>query len=227
MERGCGRRVKGAAYLSTPLSGGGLPLENFLIDPPQCIDPDELGVTPVGVKLLEDPSRPGIFHVLDWVGSEHYPNVADFVEELKRFGLSRRIPKTFPFAKLSKDSKILLIHSRAYIGDYKSYKNGDKPCPKCLKGHGDPLQEMCARLWWSDLEGTEDADGGKVVRQMPSFEYTGYACPVYVVPQHAPAIFCSLPIAQIDVIRDGENFTHESAMEKVEKCGLPVVLQDE
>src|SRR5579862_2920010 len=86
--RGCGQRVKGGLYIECGLSAGGQPLEYFLIDPPQLLDGRALGITPVGTKLIE---FGGATHVVDWVGSKSYKGVCDFVEEVRKFGLSRRI----------------------------------------------------------------------------------------------------------------------------------------
>jgi integrase len=59
----------------------GVPLEDFLLDPPAPLTLEaqrRLGITPIGVKLLADPNDPRTYHVVDWVGTKHYPNVADF-----------------------------------------------------------------------------------------------------------------------------------------------------
>lgn len=77
--RGCGAsRTKGGVYFECSLSPYGLPLENFIVDPPVPIDANEFGVTQIGVKLME---RKGVWHVMDWVGSTHYPNVGDYLED--------------------------------------------------------------------------------------------------------------------------------------------------
>jgi hypothetical protein len=110
-ERGCGSRVAGGIYLETPNEEDGLPLEWFLVDPPEeAEDYREMGITPRGTSMIE---RHGVWHVVDWVGYKHYPHVADFVEEVRALGLSRRIGKNAEFHKLTPDSKILLIHARA------------------------------------------------------------------------------------------------------------------
>lgn len=46
---------------------------HFLCDPPVLVD--DWHLSPVGVQLIE---RNGITHIIDWVGSMYYPNVADF-----------------------------------------------------------------------------------------------------------------------------------------------------
>src|SRR5579859_7564153 len=88
-RRGCGYRQPGGAYFAVPLGPGGRPVEEFLIDRPIVVDAAKLGAAAVGVTLLE---RDGVTHVLDIVGREHYPTVAEFVDEVRRLGVSRRAP---------------------------------------------------------------------------------------------------------------------------------------
>lgn len=87
--RGCGRRKPGGIYLETELSPFGKPIEDFLVDPPIPVDGDGWEfLTPIGQHLVQ---KENIWHIADWVGSEYYPNVLDFVLETEQFGLSRRI----------------------------------------------------------------------------------------------------------------------------------------
>ena len=80
MKRQCGYRKKGGAYLTVPTSGDGAPIEYFLVDPPQPVDLETLGIVPRGVHLIE---KEGVWHVFDVVGQDSYPNVADLVEEAR------------------------------------------------------------------------------------------------------------------------------------------------
>ncbi len=89
-KRGCGVRQKGGLYAECAISPSGKPIEEFLFDPP-IIVPAGFAVPTRGVVLVE---RAGIWHVVDRVGNEFYPSPADMAEEIKRFGLSRRIPTT-------------------------------------------------------------------------------------------------------------------------------------
>lgn len=223
ITRMCGQRVCGAAYLVCHLSDHGMPVEYFLVDPPLVVDREDLGISPVGVKLVE---KNGVWHVLDWVGSSFYPNVADFVEELKQFGLSRRVPKTISFSKLTKDSKIILLHERASIRNHKDYNIHGRSCPKSIPGH-DEYREMCVKVWWNDIEGGEELPDGKVVIKMPSFSYQGYARPTPVVPEYELAIFCALPIQGIEVIDDPEYGTHDDAMQRASVSEITVNLVEE
>src|SRR5512134_804276 len=131
--RGCGKRVAGGIYAECPLSSGGRPIEDFLIEPPVKVDPNEIGLSPIGVKLIE--RKDGV-HVLDWVGKEGYPNVADFVEEVRHLGLSRRLPKTLDFTKITANSLIVLLHENAWIAGWRGLLlKTSWTCPKDNEEH--------------------------------------------------------------------------------------------
>ncbi len=246
--RGCGTRVAGGIYAECPLSPYGMPLENFIVDPPIPIDTQEMGVTPVGVKLVE---RKGVWHIVDWVGSSHYPNVADFVEEVRRFGLSRRLSTSLDFKKLTPQSRILLLHSHAYIYNYDKYQKQEPKeehlmglvpypsCPKMLAEHLRPnMETMCARLWYQDVtngeevervEGTEytDAQLRCITRKMPSFDYHALVKPEDVEPEYKVAIFASFPITNLAVVKDTEGGTHNRSLMLAEEARIPVELVEE
>jgi len=84
-----------------------------------------LMLSDVGVKLIERPTPDGdpsgIWDVWDIVGQENYPNVADMIQEIKKLGVSRRIAANEEFAKLSSQSKLILLHRRAFIANYTDY----------------------------------------------------------------------------------------------------------
>jgi len=113
VDRGCGKRQPGGAYLVTAVGERGDPIEKFVVDPPRIIDPATYSLSPQGMCLLIQGNKPP--GVLDWVGENHYPNAADYVEETALFGSSRRIPRTFDFAFLQPGSKHLLVHPRAAV----------------------------------------------------------------------------------------------------------------
>lgn len=223
-ERGCGKRQKGGVYAEVPLSPFGKPVEEFLLEPPVELDVEQLGLSPIGVKLLE---RDGITHVLDWVGESHYPNVADMVEEIRNLGLSRRLPRTLDFSRLTAGSRILLVHRRAFVRNWADVVGAPAaPCPKRREVEHEIDHEEttpCVGVWWRDLEGLEE-DG--LTRKMPAFDYTGSA-PAVPAEYGRPALFASFPIVNLAVIRDPEGKTHESALELADLAGLPVNLEEE
>lgn len=288
--RGCGTRVKGGVYLECPLSPDGLPLEHFLVDPPRVVEPALIGITPLGVKLVSqkrpcpncreglqqvgpDPRHVEpcvtcngeggwlVYHILDWVGSDSYPNVADFVEEVRRLGLSRRLSRTLDFSLLTAESQIVLVHARAFIENHAGFYAALSAelgtmatrCPKLLDDHGwdvsdhdDCLgcpaapEEMCAGLWWEDVEHGEpppaarrgDHDygisaGRSVVRRMPSFQYDARRRPAGVKLEYLPAVFLRLPAKRLVVINDPEGGEHEQSLAAASRSSLPVALEEE
>jgi hypothetical protein len=167
--RGCGTRQPGGIYLVSELGEKGKPLDYFLIDAPRPIDAEKVGLSARGVTLTELAGAPCI---LDWVGADGYPNVADFLEEVARFGSSRRVQSGLDFSRLGPGSRHLFVHPKAVIENPQEYwdyvpAEGCAYAPDCLPGrvlddealgpcvtrrpdHGDE-QGMCATLWWHDL----------------------------------------------------------------------------
>ncbi|MDZ7355782.1 MAG: hypothetical protein ONB55_21895 [candidate division KSB1 bacterium] len=244
VKRGCGTRKKGGVYWEVGLSPGGLPLEYFLIDPPTPLPEEYEEMSRQGVTTHITPD--GVTHVLDWVGEQYYPNVCDFVEEVRRFGLSRRIPKNFDFTLITDKSRILLIHHKAIIDNWLDYAAPEK-CPKDRPNHL-PLQQaivgaantgkhdprqFCIGYWSMDIEGGEylvKADGDpendsiwwEVSRQMPSFSYYGFAKPPAwpLSPSYTPGIFASFPCGRLVVVADDDN-SHQETFEKMQQAGVP------
>lgn len=182
LVRGCGTRKKGGIYAEVPLSPFGMPLEHFLFDPPVIVNAGDLGITPVGVKLLKRANE-DVYDVYDIVGADSYPNVADFVEEVRRFGISRRLTSSLDFSLLTDKSKIILMHSKAFIVNPDDFhpmdftpREGNKPAPGCQfpcpkdigehnafwhpeSGASWPTKKpvpSCIGLWWHDIEQAEE-----------------------------------------------------------------------
>ena len=197
-ERGCGTRQKGAAYLAIPLVPGGAPVEEFLIDPPVLVDPDELGISAIGVSLLAHPAGDGgeITHVYDIVGREHYPTVAGFIDEARRMGISRRVAANTDFAKITPESRLLLLHAHADIANAAEFPT-ERTCPCHIATHRHPdYSEMCARLWEEE--------------------------PLQAA-RHRLAIFASFPACQIEVVHDPDAGTHTKTINAAEAAGIPVL----
>lgn len=208
--RGCGSRLAGGVYAELGLSPGGSPLEDFMICPPIPIRPEALGLSARGVKLIQQGET---WHVIDWVGTNHYPNPTDDLEEIRRMGMSARLElaSADEYAKLGPGSRILRAHAHAYISfpadrqQYWAQRKGDMTrlgyewnlCPKHVEEHiRDPFfvkQEaeppMCIGLLYEDLILGRPLDGDQderaVIREMPSFEYRGYRAPEFPL-SHEP-----------------------------------------
>lgn len=254
LVRGCGRRQKGAAYLEVAMSPDGQPIEEFLLDPPIPIDKDALGLSNIGVKLIQRGTT-GIWDVWDIIGQQHYLNVSDFVEEARRFGISRRLSTKLDFSLLTEQSRLMLLHSRAWIDNHYDYTvapAGLGQCPKRLPSH-DPWNDnatsvMCVGLWNEDIEGGKQCERGihpigsivaveqlkeregqehrYVERTMPAFKYSGYRRPDGVTPVYKLALFAAFPIGRLVVIRDDDGDYHK-AHEKALKAKVKVDVEDE
>lgn len=127
VERGCGSREANGLYWELGVGPGGRPMADFLIDPPYLVPRGMIAARGVTPMVRMEQGQP-VAHILDRVGLEHYPNLADFVEEGARFGLSRRLPSNLlarmveipgqterrPLVELlGPSSRLMLIHDRA------------------------------------------------------------------------------------------------------------------
>jgi len=224
------------------------PVECFMFDTPKVIDVAALGITSVGVHPVENPD--GSVWLYDIVGSEHYPNVADFVEETRRLGISRRLPRSLPWDRLDGRTRLILLHKRAmllpelYAPYFKTSPAeavvGRRPCPRAVSnahcGRGEaPHQgfDPCNRVWYEDIEGGEPFESDflepierRVVRQIAETRYIGFRRPDWARPSYQLAAFLRFPLVTIDVVRDDEGGTHR-VIEHVETAGVSVRLTDE
>jgi hypothetical protein len=105
--RGCGERKENALYLSCGTSPYGIPIKERIIDPAISWEHGwQRGYT------LFEIDDTGVKHVLIFVGKEYYPSPWSFVEEAKRFGISRRIDNKFPVDQLTPgQSKMFFAHA--------------------------------------------------------------------------------------------------------------------
>ncbi len=223
-------RKAGGIYAEVPLSPFGAPLSQFLFEPPQEFDTDALGVTPVGVTLIE---MDGVTHIVDWVGESFYPNVADMVEEIRSMGLSRRLPSSLDFERLTPASRIILLHRKALVVNHKevgmTYEDVGPKCPKDLDYPDRHPTGMCIGGWYHDLldaKAAVDGQDGAVVRRMPNgSSYRGVAAND-VKREYQVAAFASFHVPQITVINDPDGGKHHGAMDAARKSSLPVALEE-
>jgi hypothetical protein len=227
VRRGCGSREKNGCYWECGLGPGGRPVEEFLFDPPILV-PEGLTVKARGMTMFE---RNGVWHLLDRVGLQHYPNVADFVEEVRRFGLSRRLSPNLPFEKLTADSRLFLVHDRAWVDNFALY--APWACPRSFPEHScehSPLPPMCIGVWWQDVEGgvllNDASDPRRVSRAMPSFVYQAHCRRegMKYIPNYRRAIFAAFPASRLVVVR-GEK--HGERLAHMRKSSIPAEEVDQ
>jgi hypothetical protein len=213
-SRGCGSRKQGGVYLCTGLSEDGSPVEDFLIDPvrPFLGEPFRAPIS------LEDPTQPGLFHAVIWVGAEFYPSLVDFVEEVKAKGASRRIPSGFDFSKLTPGaSRMIFVHPKAFTKTCHLPTDG---CPKHKPMHG--LTEPCIGAHWDYVE----ALGGDVSRFTATLGDLQYAVPAQVetAPPLAPGFFMALPITHVEYEARNEADNGPEAIHQASEIGFNVSI---
>lgn len=242
IPRGCGYRIVAGIYAETKVegvylrgaSGDAEAFDRCLYDPPIAVDLKRLGATDVGVHLVDSTTKDGdvVTHVLDVVGRSHYPDVAGFIHEARAHGVSRRIPSTIDFSRLSARSRIILVHARAWIDNASEYfaarAPGEWSCPKCAPEHLDSERPpaMCASLFDEDLEGHAEGGARDRIRTVGDVTYRGRVRPEGVEPRYRHAIFASFPVTSIAVIRDPRGSTHEAPLERARLAALPVHVTD-
>ena len=256
VTRGCGKRLAGGLYLEVGLSPFGKPLEDFLLDPPMPLPVEELGISPVGMHFITPPGErePAVF---DWIGSEHYPNVADVVEEWRhcmRVGVnpvSRRISRATDFAQIQPGTKLVEIHARACIVNHAELEAAAAAhagelsiawpeCPTHKISHrvSPPASpaggaEQCIRLWWEDVQGGRVGpdtlgDGRAVLREVGETTYRARRLPRDFRPRYAVGAFAVFTISTIAVVRDPDDPARdEDNLKRAGKSGLEVQLVDE
>ncbi len=155
VPRGCGEREPGGVYAECGLSRRGRPLEEFLIDPPLPI-PEGLDLVnkpqlwqrrlASGEPVLDGESLPS-YDLLIWVGAEHYEYCPDYIEEVKRYGASRRLNPNLDLSLLSASSRMILAHPRVLNAAWQMQRP-PQSCKKEVPGHDS-----------SDVAAEDEAEG--------------------------------------------------------------------
>jgi hypothetical protein len=231
-KRGCGFRKKGGIYAEIDLGDGeGVPFWNAIIDPPLPVDPDSLGVSRRGMRAVQvETDGKSVLMLIDWVGREFYPNVADFVEEASRMGISRRMPVSMDFSEFPGEVLLCLVHDRAVIRNPEPFwEEGVGWCYTENPEHDDDeFRGMCASLWWRDVEDEGVSEPSqKFSRSRPSFSYPAYSPPESADEEREVGMFFRWPISRLAVIEDPEGGRHEKAVEALQGCALPWELVPE
>lgn len=209
-ERGCGKRKPGGLYLCTELSPFGEPLENFLFDPPQPTD-----MRPVRSPALIK-GRDEKWHVVVWVGEEFYKHAADFIEEARVKGVSRRIPPSLAVDKLEQGSKMFFIHPKAVVQNGKRYP--DISCPTGKEPHADCI----GKAYQIANPDTEGGSTRTIVDVSYKVAYCGHIDPVFV-----PGFFLWTPITNIDYVKLQGGKVQKEIAKKADVSRLPFNFVDE
>ena len=208
MNRGCGKRKAGGVYICTKLSPHGVPLEEFIIDPPESYGGEKFRV-PI---ILE---KNGMNHLLFWVGKEFYPYPSDFIEEVRRFGASKRVPVEFPIQKLSVGSLMFFMHPLAIIKDHKVLPPPPR-CPKHLKSH---LNNETYCLGHSYQVAPANHEGRRQIGDtVYDVKPVGSDAPL----EFAPGIFLRLPITDIDHVVHKDGRPDPRVAERASEVTIPL-----
>lgn len=242
MARRCGSRISGGIYLEVPLSEYGEPLESFICDPAIRL-PADLAVPERGVVLRS--GADGRMMLLDYIGENNYPNVADFIEEVRVQGLSRRIPENFDFSTLDSSVLYCAIHRKGYVHNEPWYrqwalehplKSTDGvsvetgwPCPLHKHTIDGTHEQPCSAVWWHDIKPGHgvptEVERAVRVEQPEGPPYLALERPKEIVPIYDDAIVLILPVVKLAVIR-GKDGEHDKAFTKASKAKINVTLED-
>ena len=142
--RGCGTRDRGGTYLCSGQSLNGQPIESFIMDPAKLWP----GEWHRGFTIVQGR---GCNHVAIFISKEDYPSPWSFVEEVRRFGASRKVTPHFPFHLLTPGcSRMLFVHNWGYI---------DKELhPWGIADRDAPLDKHCRVA--NDIEGWKYTEPG-------------------------------------------------------------------
>jgi hypothetical protein len=235
VPRGCGERKSGGVYAECGLSAHGLPLDSFLVDPPQ---PPPEGLDIVNKTQIWQ-AQGGTCHLLIWVGESHYAYVADYIEETRRFGASRKLNPNLDFSRLTPgESKMVLVHPRVINMNWDTQTPVEQ-CRKEVPGHADrtemtntPSEGPCLYKTYELIpeEAGENItpDGEDLVMCLRSFASTTY---MYHPTGEdasglAPGIFAILPLHGFALIKDSDGAVNKRAKMVLEEHEIPFYESD-
>jgi hypothetical protein len=177
-------------------------------------------------QVINSEGKP-VFDMWDWIGEGQYPNPMDWFMEITKLGFHQLVQRTLEFDKLTPESCYIGVHARAGIVPvgilYDHMPDELPPCPKQNKDHGkgSTTSQTCFSLLDDDLVDLSVKPGEKVVRQAPSFTYTGWTTTLDQKPEnYQPAAFVKLPLGrlvQFLVYKDKELDTHKTALDELKK----------
>jgi hypothetical protein len=241
-RRGCDIRRVGYAYLWSDmqkhLKEDPYPWEYYMFDPPILMrNPSDWGVTSQGLTWVE---QNGVWHAIDWVGQMYYPNAADVMEEAFSGNGSGLLPLNDKehIAKLTPQSRRLLVHPRGWLYNAREFKRDLAPIPgrSCILKSGKERTKHlskstdidCASLHWQSVTDNWTAySGEKRLGQVTvgDTKYTAARPPDGIVPKWGVAIIGWLPIDEIHIVDgDDKDRVHKALSMLQQYSQLPLYL---
>lgn len=242
ITRGCGRaRTAGGIYLEIGLTPNGQPLEHYLLDPPIPHTVDSA----LGVSFYQD--QTGTYHILDHVGTKHYPYPSDFLEEGRQHGFSRRINSTLiqsHFSKLSAASTLTFVHARAIVSNASEiypYLPEHRLKHRCAyyvrSGNDEHIHDAdlsCSRYWYAlaPANRTGIRANGEMVPERAVTEDTSYSVEALPLetpePTYESGIVARLPITAITVVTSPDG-SHKRTLQRIRDAagasGIPIAAR--
>lgn len=214
VTRGCGKRKPGGLYLCCGMGNEGLPLDHFVIDPPRPYE----AVPPRSPQFYE---ADGTTHIIMGVGEEFYPWASDFIEECKRFGLSKRVADSFPIEKLTRNSRIVLVHRKAIVNGHEALPRPEY-CPKDNPAHKDNSEPCIGHLW--QLAQPDEEGGSRRTIGDTSYSVFPFEGDISSLG-FEPGMFLWLPLTHIDYVKTEDGAVDPAIAGKA--TNLPLNICDE
>jgi hypothetical protein len=232
------------------MSAQGVHLSQYMLDPPvpYLSDPFQ-GVHEAPEYITAGWNTDEHLILMDWVGEGGYKAVPDFVEEMRRFGMSRRIPTTFDFASIQgRQVWLALIHAKAapdvgvlahvnpWAYEWCYYEVGETNDPRVLNHfptclyhdwplafriHGvDPRERQTIEMPWGSYNPLHMITEATIPGDIDLATLaTVFDRPMYPYP----AFFAVLPLTHIEAVR----YVEEDVAAEVEKGGLDLYVVEE
>jgi hypothetical protein len=236
--RGGGVRKRGGVYMESGKNFGGLPVELLLLDPPREQTPSAWLKPHRSPILFQDPDGRDTWHMCIWVGKEYYPRVWDFIEEARYVGVSRRVPSTFDFSKLSNKSRMFFVHPEA-VGDFATSELQKLPCvcppqvhiryigegERCIStGNWLPEADQIMEMLAGENVMGKGKSAGKLYRKLEcGAKYQVFPLPEDVdQPKRRPGVFMQSTISGVAIVQDAQGNVDKKLKKAAQLAGVPV-----
>jgi len=236
LERGCGTRKQGKAYLVSDVKKylEQYPFSYFLFDPPIVINPADWGLTPISMSYI---FNDGYWHIVDWIGND-YPNASDILEEAFVHGGSALTPLKQDFQKLTPGySRRLLVHPKGSVSNPEIIKenrihlNRISHCFLQPDDYRYALHESktdpsyCASLHWQHVIDKNIKERKQFTRKIGDTTYPAISISPYWKLDYEVAIIGWLPIDEIHLVESEDKTELDKAIDFLQEfSNLPIYL---